>query len=244
LGSYAIAKVGISSKPSFYTPENDLPSIPNVRSKQAIPVVKAGSSAPKKRKFALEEQFPDKSNTDTMQVDSSKLVPSTLGKSSLFTSSSASLIAESSEEATKREERKSRFEKEKKIVMEGMKKKQVSGSVLQSARKQPSVMEGPDSIDWNGAAIIGTCAELEKPYLRLTSAPDASTVRPLPILKKTLELLRSKWKTESNYTYICDQFKSLRQDLTVQRIKNEFTVQVYEIHSRIAIEKVFHFDND
>jgi hypothetical protein len=62
-------------------------------------------------------------------------------------------------------------------------------------------------------------------------------VRPEHILKQTLELLKKKWKKEGNYSYICDQFKSLRQDLTVQHIKNKFTVEVYEIHARIALEK-------
>lgn len=71
----------------------------------------------------------------------------------------------------------------------------------------------------------------------VVQAPDPRTVRPLSTLKQTLELLKRKWRTESNYAYICDQFKSMRQDLTVQRIKNDFTVKVYEIHARIALEK-------
>ncbi|CEI89797.1 hypothetical protein RMCBS344292_04144 [Rhizopus microsporus] len=85
--------------------------------------------------------------------------------------------------------------------------------------------------------IVGTSTALEKPYLRLTSAPDPATVRPLDILQKTFKLLRKKWKKEANYSYICEQFKSMRQDLTVQRIQNEFTVRVYETHARIALEK-------
>lgn len=85
--------------------------------------------------------------------------------------------------------------------------------------------------------VIGRSQKLEKNYFRLTSAPNPDDVRPLEILRKTLEHLKTKWRTESNYVYICDQFKSLRQDLTVQHIKNDFTTNVYEIHARIALEK-------
>ena len=85
--------------------------------------------------------------------------------------------------------------------------------------------------------VVGRCQNLEKNYFRLTSAPNPDTVRPLPVLQKTLDLLKRKWKKDNNYGYICDQFKSLRQDLTVQHIRNEFTVNVYEIHARIALEK-------
>ncbi|KAF2196072.1 hypothetical protein GQ43DRAFT_278521 [Delitschia confertaspora ATCC 74209] len=85
--------------------------------------------------------------------------------------------------------------------------------------------------------VIGTCQNLEKRYLRLTAPPKAEAVRPQHVLEKTLLLLKEKWKQEKNYNYICDQFKSLRQDLTVQHIKNAFTVSVYECHARIALEK-------
>lgn len=89
----------------------------------------------------------------------------------------------------------------------------------------------------NQGPVVGRCQELEKNYFRLTSAPNPDTVRPLPVLMKTLDLLKKKWKKDNNYGYICDQFKSLRQDLTVQHIRNEFTISVYEIHARIALEK-------
>lgn len=84
--------------------------------------------------------------------------------------------------------------------------------------------------------IIGTNKTLEKKYLRLTSQPRPETVRPLSVLRRTLKFLRNKYFDGATYNYLCDQCKSMRQDLTVQNIKNEFTVEVYQFHSKIAME--------
>ncbi|RDA94752.1 hypothetical protein CP533_6736 [Ophiocordyceps camponoti-saundersi (nom. inval.)] len=100
-----------------------------------------------------------------------------------------------------------------------------------------AVHRSPSPTSPSSGPIVGTSDALEKKYLRLTAPPIPSNVRPEKILRQTLDLLKKKWRKEGNYSYICDQFKSMRQDLTVQRIKNDFTVSVYEIHARIALEK-------
>ena len=85
--------------------------------------------------------------------------------------------------------------------------------------------------------VIGTCTDLEKPYFRLGGDPDPSKVRPEYILKKSLKMLHDKWALRTSpYRYIEEQFKSLRQDMTVQRLHSDFVVQVYETHARIALQ--------
>lgn len=77
---------------------------------------------------------------------------------------------------------------------------------------------------------------MEKNYFRLTSAPDPADVRPESVLKQALKLLKSKWENKTaDYLYLDSQFRSLRQDMTVQRIQNDFCVKVYETHARIAL---------
>lgn len=105
------------------------------------------------------------------------------------------------------------------------------------ADPSPSTAATPTPTRQENGALIGQSQVLEKRYLRLTSEPDPSTVRPLPVLRKTMDLLLQKWDESGNYGYMCDQLKSVRQDLTVQRIRNEFTVFVYETHARIALVK-------
>lgn len=98
-------------------------------------------------------------------------------------------------------------------------------------------------MDYTHEVCIGQCQDLEKEYFRLTGPPEAHMVRPESVLKKSLDFVLNKYNETRNYRYICEQLKSIRQDLSVQYIENEFTVEVYEKHARIAIKTVRNYLN-
>jgi len=78
--------------------------------------------------------------------------------------------------------------------------------------------------------------EMEKPYMRLTTSPKAIDVRPLPVLRKALDRIKAHYIQNEDFNYANEQFKSLRQDITVQHLRNKFVLEVYETHSRLLLE--------
>ncbi|XP_062092766.1 SAC3 family protein A isoform X2 [Humulus lupulus] len=156
----------------------------------------------------------------------------------------AMALANSPEERRRRESRSKRFEKRQGNGAEThhFKSKSAVSRHLYSKRATAMVLNNNfeddgsravEDIDWDSFTVKGTCQEIEKRYLRLTSAPDPATVRPEEVLEKALLMVQNSQK---NYLYKCDQLKSVRQDLTVQRIQNQLTVKVYETHARLALE--------
>jgi SAC3 family protein LENG8/THP3 len=95
-------------------------------------------------------------------------------------------------------------------------------------RLKPEVIksiEDDDDYEGNDEIIVGRNTNIDKPYLRITGRPDPETVRPEPILKKALAHFAAEYKKgKVPYDILISQLKSVRQDLTVQHIRNAFMV--------------------
>ncbi|PRP81992.1 SAC3/GANP family protein [Planoprotostelium fungivorum] len=84
-------------------------------------------------------------------------------------------------------------------------------------------------------AVVGTCQQHEKPYYRLTTKPNPSIIRPQSVLEDWLPILTKRYEEGNcDYNYVSDQLRSIRQDLTVQHIKNQFIAKVYLLHIKLA----------
>ncbi|KAG2425749.1 hypothetical protein HYH02_014965 [Chlamydomonas schloesseri] len=86
------------------------------------------------------------------------------------------------------------------------------------------------------AGGVGRSQALEKEYLRLTALPRAADVRPPHVLAAALKLVKAKWLAAPDYHSASEQLKAIRQDLTVQHVRDSLTVDVYETAGRLALE--------
>ncbi|ORM42299.1 GTPase Der [Babesia sp. Xinjiang] len=86
-----------------------------------------------------------------------------------------------------------------------------------------------------GVAVVGVCETLEKPYLRLTAEPNPATVRPEPVLRRAFRHVFDTFMRTSNYRYIEEQFRSIRQDIQVQHLRSPFVVKLYATNARVAL---------
>lgn len=86
--------------------------------------------------------------------------------------------------------------------------------------------------------MIGTATKLEKDFIRAHSeiVNDKETVRPLRVLSEAFDFVMNKYKENKDYKYIINQLKSIRQDMLIQNIKNDFSVKVYETSTLISLQ--------
>jgi len=84
--------------------------------------------------------------------------------------------------------------------------------------------------------LEGSCAEVERPYLRSSGVRRASDVRPPHVLKQAFALVRERWGEKRDWVYASEMLWGIRQELTMQMVRDTFAVEVYEFSTRTALE--------
>ncbi len=95
---------------------------------------------------------------------------------------------------------------------------------------------GPDFDLDSAPAVQGLSQSLEKSYFRLNAPPNPDEVRPQAVLERAIEHVLAQCAAGKPYLWGSDQMKAIRQDCVVQHITNNFTVNMYESHARLALQ--------
>lgn len=100
---------------------------------------------------------------------------------------------------------------------------------LEEYEEREGVIRFISSSSPKGGKVRGTCMDLEKSYLRLTSAPKPSTVRPLKVLKEALKLVKGQFnKLHSTLLHTCFRCYNLFRPMLSKLYLLSFTYR--EIH--------------
>jgi len=136
---------------------------------------------------------------------------------------------EARQERDARQQRLARFERERVLAAAGAGGDAAGDAGEGVGEAAAAIAEVSSS---GGKPVQGLCSDMERPYMR---APNASHVRPLPLLRKAFEFVQKRWNESQDWVYVGEQLRSIRQDITIQRVRTPFTTQVYEFNARAAL---------
>lgn len=208
--------------------DSDLPFKKSKKKKKGLKTHHDNMMKKKKRKFSEKGGSTSGADNDDSSFSLQALVTGELksGRSKSNPVDVAMGISVNRHETCKRRERKKRFD-------EDCSRKELS---INCSMGEPRTVSVSPKKGKNSSDFAGTCMSLEKPYLRLTTHPRPEAVRPLHVLKKSFEHIKTHYVETEDFDWSNEQLKSLRQDLSVQGIRNNFALAVYETHARLVLE--------
>ncbi len=90
--------------------------------------------------------------------------------------------------------------------------------------------------------FVGKSMALEKAYMRLTSAPKAEDVRPLPVLKMALAHVKAHFVEHEDFDFANEQLKSKSIDVLIaQAFRIEWFAHSLHRNSKQAFDRISPF---